>query len=112
MTPSSEIYIFTDPVLSAMTKDDPNIARAEAKIQELNAEFLKLESRAKEKGPDAEERFNQAASEFKKNRAALEKSIKELESSGEHNMKEKQKGVDRALKEFDTSLEKTRYQFS
>jgi hypothetical protein len=108
----SEIYIFPDPVLSAMTKDDPYIARAEAKIKELNAEFSKLEFSAKKKGADEEARFNQAASEFEKNRAALEKSLKELQSSGEHTMKEKQKGVDRALKDLDATLKKSKYQFS
>jgi len=108
----SEIYISPEPVLSAMTKDDPYIANAEAKIKEFNAEFSKLESSAKEKGADEEARFNDAASEFEKNRAALEKSLRELESSEEHTLKEKQKGVDRALKDLDTTLKKSKYQFS
>lgn len=95
-----------------MTKVDPYTARTVAKIERLHAEFLQLEARSKGKGPDAEERFNQAASEFRKNREALEKSLKELQSSGERTVKEKRKEIDRALKEFDTSLEKTRYQFS
>jgi restriction endonuclease S subunit len=112
MTPSSEIYIFFEPVHSAMTKDDPYIARTEAKIEEFNAELLKIESKAKGKGADEKDRFNEAASEFKKKRAALEKSLKELGSSGEHTMKEKQKEVDRALKDLDTTLKKSKYQFS
>ena len=112
MLPSSETYISPEQVLSAMTKDDPYIARAEAKIKEFNSEFSKIESSAKEKGADEESRLTKAASEFEKNRAALEKSLKELKSSEEHNMKEKQKGVDRALKDLDTTLKKWKYQFS
>ncbi len=95
-----------------MTKDDPNIARAEAKIQELTAEFLKLEPGAREKGTDAEARFNQAASEFEKNRASLEKSLKELESSSDRTVKEKEKGVDRALEDLEETFKKSKYQFS
>ena len=76
-----------------MTKDDPNLARAEAKIQELNAEFSKLEPRAREKGTDAEARFNQAASEFEKNRASLEKSLKEARVvGGPHGERERERG--------------------
>jgi hypothetical protein len=44
-----------------MTKVDPYNARTEAKIRELHDEFLQLEARSKRKGPDAEERFSQAA---------------------------------------------------
>ncbi|MBP1929784.1 putative nucleic acid-binding Zn-ribbon protein [Methanolinea mesophila] len=89
-----------------MADVDPSLSRAEEKIEEFNDELFRLKrAEAKEKRADAGTRVDEAVSDYERRRAALEKSLKDLQSAGEHAMKDEQKKIDNALDELDAALE-------
>lgn len=90
-----------------MADVDPSLSRAEARIKELNEELFRLKKEeAKEKKADAGTRVDEAVSDYEQRRAALEKGLKDLQSSSEHAMKDERKKIDRALDELETTLNK------
>lgn len=95
-----------------MTDIDPYITKVEAKIEELNAELLKLKASAKGEGADAEIQFQKVALEYEERKAALDKTLKDLRASGGDAMKDMQEGVDRSIKELGAAFEKAKSRFS
>ncbi len=95
-----------------MADIDPCVKKAEAKIEELNAELQELKTKAKNQGADAEIQSNQAASEYEKKKGDLEKRVKDQQASGGVALKDVHEGVDRSIDEIGASFEKPRSRFS
>jgi len=108
---ASRKFITGELLLVTMTDIDPYVKKAEAKIEELNAELQKLKAKAKSKGADAEIQFNQVASEYEKKKGDLEKRVKDLKASSGVALKDVHEGVDRAIDELGAAFEKARSRF-
>ena len=104
-----------------MTRAEPPTAADEADIRKMKDQFLELRIETKRKEADARTQSFQAvkerekemqaeidwaASDYKNKRAALEKELKEVHSSGEKVMKNEQAKVERSLKKIDAQLKK------
>lgn len=87
-----------------MSEKDAYIKKAEARIDQANAEIEKLWAKADEAGADAEIKYSETLQELRSKRENAEAKLDELKAAGDGALGEIQRNLEQILDEFDAAV--------
>ena len=82
-----------------------------AKIKEMDAEIIKLQRTAKEKGAEAEKELNKLLEKYQVDRKDLQDRLNKMQKTGKEVAKDVAEGMDKALEEMKKAFAKARSRF-
>lgn len=86
-----------------MTNKDAYVRKAEARIDQANAEIEKYKAKAAEAGADAEIRYGETLNELRAKREAAVAKLDELKAAGDDALEEIRQNLEKLIDEFDAA---------
>jgi hypothetical protein len=92
-------------------KQDAYVQKMKAKLDEWNADIAKMEAKARQKGAEARQDYEQQIEEMKAKRKSLEEDVDRLRRRGEDAWEDLKAGIDNAADALGEALHSARSRF-
>jgi hypothetical protein len=94
-----------------MTTQDAYARKAEARLEELDAEIARIKAKAKGAKADAEIEYTEHLAELREKRDFAERTLTEFRAAGEDAADDIKEGIERAWNDLKSAVDRARQRF-